>query len=73
MLLVANSAIAKSRPKNLKNDIGHMRTHLKVLSEDYPMYTNMAGFRCFFKKEFVLVLWTKVTSALEGLKTTSRF
>ena len=26
-----------------------MGTHLRELSESYPMYTNMAGFRCFSK------------------------
>ena len=30
------------------------------------MNTNMTGFRLFFKKCFVLVLWTKVTPELEG-------
>ena len=27
----------------------HMGTHLRVLSESYPMITNMTGFRCFSK------------------------
>ena len=26
----------------------HMGTHLKVLSQGYPMTTNMTGFRCVF-------------------------
>ena len=26
-----------------------MGTHLRVLSESYPVYTNMTGFSCFFK------------------------
>ena len=43
-----------------------MSTHLKVLSESYPMNTNMIGFR-WFSKNFVL--WTKVASALDGLNT----
>ena len=44
-----------------------MGTHLRVLSESYPMNTNMSGFRWFFKNLCILVLWTKVASALEGL------
>ena len=44
-----------------------MGTHLKVLSESYLMDTNMTGFRRFSKKNCILVLWTKVASALEGL------
>ena len=38
-------------------------THLRVLSENYPMQSNMTGLRCFSK---IVVLWTKVASALEG-------
>ena len=41
--------------------------YLRVLSESYPMNTNMIGFRWFSKKLRTLVLWTKVASALEGL------
>ena len=44
-----------------------MVTHLTVLSETYPMNTNMTGFR-WFSKIFILVLWTKVALALERLK-----
>ena len=44
-----------------------MGTHLRVLSENFPMNTNMTGFRWFPKNLCVLVLWTKVASALEGL------
>ena len=44
-----------------------MGTHLRVLSESYPMNTNMAGFRYVFRNLCVLVLWTKVASALEGI------
>ena len=40
----------------------HMGTDLRVLSESYPMNTNMTGFNLC-----VLVLWTKVDSTLEGL------
>ena len=36
-----------------------MGTHLKVLSESHPMNTKMTS---------VIVLWTKVASALEGLR-----
>ena len=42
-------------------------THLRVLNEGFPMNTNMTGFRFFFKNLCILVLWMKVTSALEGL------
>ena len=31
------------------------------------MNTNMTGFRCFSKIFFVIVLWMKVASALQGL------
>ena len=41
-----------------------MGTHLRVMSESYPMNTNMAGLRCFSE---IFVFWTKVASALEGL------
>ena len=44
-----------------------MGTHLRVLSESYPMNTNMTGFRWFSENLCILVLWTKVASALEGL------
>ena len=36
---------AKCLRKSL--NIWHMGTHLRVLSEVYPMNTNMTGFRCF--------------------------
>ena len=45
-----------------------MGTHLRVLSESSPMNTNMTGLRWFFINLCVFVLWTKVASALEGLK-----
>ena len=44
-----------------------MGTHLIELNESYPMNTYLAGFRWFSKKSRVLVLWTKMVSALEGL------
>ena len=43
-----------------------MGTHPRVLSESYPMSTNMTWFRWFSK---VFVLWTKVASAFEELRT----
>ena len=43
-----------------------MGTHLRVLSESFPMNTNMTGLRWFSKKK-IFVLWTKVATALEGL------
>ena len=45
----------------------HMGTHLRVLSESYLMNTNMTGFWWFSKNLGILVLWTKVALALEGL------
>ena len=50
MLLVANLANkndAKNTLKWLKP--WHMGTHLRVLSESYPINTNMTGFRWFQK------------------------
>ena len=46
-----------------------MSTHLRELSEGYPMNTDITGFRCFFRKLWVLVLLMKVVvvTALEGL------
>ena len=49
--------VQKSTLKWLKS--WHMCTHLRVLSERYPMNTNMTGFRWFST--------TKVVSTLEGL------
>ena len=49
--------------------LAHMDAHQtqRVLSESYPMNTNMTGFRWFFQNICVLVLWAKVALALEGL------
>ena len=44
-----------------------MVTHLRVLSESYPMNTNMIRFRWFSNNLCILVLWTKVAPALEML------
>ena len=46
-----------------------MGTHLRVLSESYPMNTNMISFQKSLNL-CILVLWTKVASALEGLTNT---
>ena len=53
--------------KNRKIDetLEQMGTHMKVLSKRFPMNTNMTRFRWFSK---IFVLWTKVASALEGLR-----
>ena len=50
MLLVPNLANTKwcKNPENLLKP-WHMCTHLRVLSESYPMNTNMTGFRWFSK------------------------
>ena len=44
-----------------------MGTHLRVLSESYPMNTTMTGVKMVFKNRYVLVLLAKVASALEEL------
>ena len=43
-----------------------MGTHLRALSESYPMNTNMTGFWMVVTKLGILVLMMKVASALEG-------
>ena len=47
LLVVTNLVITKRCGKCLKPL--HMGTHLRVLSESYPMNTNMTGFRWFSK------------------------
>ena len=42
-----------------------MGTHLRVLGNSFPMNTKMTGFKLI--KKYVLVLWTKLASALNGL------
>ena len=37
------------------------------LSESFPMNTNMTGFRWLSKDLCIIVIWTKVALALEGL------
>ena len=67
MLLVANWTI-QNDAKNLENDgsiLSHGYTHLRVLSESYPMNTNMTGFKRF---SFIFALESEVASALEGLR-----
>ena len=44
-----------------------MATLLSVLNESYPMNTNIARVKMVFKNLCLLVLWTRVGSALEGL------
>ena len=43
-----------------------MGTHLKVLNESFPMNTNRV--QIVFKNIRILVHWTKLALALEGLK-----
>ena len=45
----------------------HMGTHSRVLSDCYPINTNMTGFRWFSKLFASLCLWTHLALALEGL------
>ena len=54
-----------TKPENLAHGYS---ADLKALNKSYSMNTNMTGFKCFFKNLYVLVLWTKVASALQGLK-----
>ena len=69
MLLVANLTNTKWCKKSWKwLQPWHMGTHLRVLMESYPMNTNMTGLKWFTKNLCVIVLWTKVASALEGLR-----
>ena len=44
-----------------------MGTNLRVLNKSYPINNNMTELRWFSKIYLYLVLWTKVTLALEGL------
>ena len=53
--------------KNGEMKLWHMGTHLRELGESYPMHTNMAGLKLFLEK-WVIVLWKKVTLALEGFR-----
>ena len=65
MLLVAtlaNTKLCWNPAKWLKP--WQMGTHLRVLSESYPMNTNITAFIWFSK---IVVPWTNVASASEGL------
>ena len=69
MLLVANQANTKwcKEPEKWLKP-WHMGTHLRVLSESYPVNTNITRFRWFSTiVGFLTVLWTKEASAMEGL------
>ena len=55
--------IPEKRPKPL-----HIGTYLGVLSESYSMNTSMTGFIWFTITLCILMFWTKVASALEGLR-----
>ena len=48
--------------------LAHGYSSESILSESYPMDTNMTGFRCFSLNLCVPSLWTKVALALGGLK-----
>ena len=67
MLLVTyltNTKICKKLEKWLEP--WNMGTHMRVLSESYPMNTNMTGLDGFLKSLY-LWFWVKVDLALEGL------
>ena len=69
MMLVDNFANTKwcKKPKRWKKP-WHMGTHLRVLIESFPKNTNMIyRVKMVFQNLCVLVLWTKVASALIGL------
>ena len=44
-----------------------MGTHLRILSESYPINTNIQGLDVF-QKSLLIVLWKKVALALERLR-----
>ena len=48
MLLVAKFAYSKKGGK-MTETLAYWYMNLRVLSESYPMNTNMAGFKCFSK------------------------
>ena len=49
-----------------------MGTHMRVLSESYPMNTNNHDRDLMnFKNLCILVLWMKVAIAVKGLKKTT--
>ena len=66
MLVVANLANTKCS-KKLEKIIKpwHIGTHMRVLSESFPMDTIMTGVR-WFLENFVFVHWAKEASALKG-------
>ena len=67
MLLVINLANKNDAKKWLKP--WHMGTYLRALNESYLINTNMTGLRFVFSKKLcILVLGTKVASALEIMK-----
>ena len=68
MLLVANLAITKwcKKPEKLLKP-WQTGTHLRVLSKSYQNEYQHNRVSMFFKKSWILVFWTKVASALEGL------
>ena len=64
MLLVTNLANTKWSKKAPKNDCNPGTWVLIwVLSESFPMNTNMTGFRWLSKNLCVIVLWTKTALA----------
>ena len=56
-----------SKTLKMIKTLAHGYSSVRVLSGSYPMNTNMTRFRWFLENLCVLVLWTKVVSALEGL------
>ena len=66
MLVAIIWPIQNNAKKTKKLKPWQMGTHQRVLSESCPMNTNMTGLR-WFSKICILVLRTKVASALEGL------
>ena len=71
---MAYLANAKRYKKNFKmTEIVHMGTHLRGISKSYPMDTNMTGWvlLMLYKNLCILVLWTTVASALEGISESS--
>ena len=65
MLLLANLANKKRCKKSKK--MTENLAHLRVLSKSYPIKYQHDRVLMVFKNLCILVLWTKLVSALEGL------
>ena len=69
MLIWPIQTIAKVLERRLKPC--HMGTHLRILSEGYPMNNNMTGFRCF-SKIFAFLSFGRSSLSIGRVKDLSR-